>query len=128
MTDTALAIIKWLPVDAGGRRAPAGPNYRCVARFDADPNYSRGHWSFAVMNAWDLDDPGVSLATVGFLADGAPADLLGEDSHFDLMEGPRVVATGIVVAVRNRTSVKSMVELLRHVSDRLRPLGTPPQA
>ena len=122
MTDTAPAIIQWISPEEGGRRTPAGPNYRCTVRFEADPTWLLGTWTFGLRNAQELDEPCLTFANVGFVADGAPIELLSEGAKFDLMEGPRVVASGMVVAPKYYTSVKSKSELLRHEVEQLRTL------
>ena len=98
MSQTAEAIIEWLPPEQGGRRTPAGHRYRCVVRFDADPNWELGTWTFGIVDGRATDDPLTTLATVAFVVEGAPTQLLAEGARFDLLEGAKVVATGVIVA------------------------------
>ena len=104
MNNTSQAIIEWLAPEAGGRRTPAGPHYRCVVRFDADPDWSLGMWTLVLVRSGEMDKAQTSLATIAFAADAAPTHLLEEGARFDLMEGPAVVASGTVVAPAVRES------------------------
>lgn len=93
----ALADITWLTFDQGGRRAlPTTQPYRCIIRFQDDPNRKFGTWDVEVEF---VERPRVgrrSKATLSFISDAAPIRLLRGGSRFELTEGPKVVAQGEV--------------------------------
>lgn len=92
-------MISWTDAGDGGRRsAPLGPTYSTVARFEDDENWPREAWSVALRLIRRFGDRHV-LAEVSFLADDAqaPVRLLRRGSRFELLEGQRRVAKGIVV-------------------------------
>ena len=96
--EAARATITWFRFEEGGRRElPRVPHFRSVVRFDEDPNRRLGAWDVEVR----FEDPPSygrpSLATVSFLAEGAPSQLLHVGSRFELTEGRKVVARGQVV-------------------------------
>jgi hypothetical protein len=92
-SDAARARITWFRFSEGGRRElPTTLKYRSVARFDEDPNNTLGSWDVLVRFA---DPPAYehpSLATVSFLSENAPMQLLHAGSRFELTEGRKVVA------------------------------------
>ena len=99
MTPAQPAIISWIPADQGGRQhAPAGPTYTTVARFEEDENWPQDAWTLVVKLLRPLGDGRYSLAEIAFLADQGPAALLHRGSRFVLLEGPRRVAKGVVLA------------------------------
>lgn len=98
----ARAIIRWVPAARGGRSHPPQPvtGYATIARFESDSRGERGWWSLQVASASCLREAEVIDAQVRFLAAEVPADLLTEGQRFELMEGARVVAKGVVLPPR----------------------------
>lgn len=94
------AIIRWVPEEQGGRRSvPTGPQYSAVVRFEDQ----RDKWP---QEAWDLvldfvrsfgREPRAMLAKVRFLSEEAPVEMLQAGARFELCEGRRVVAKGVVL-------------------------------
>jgi len=96
---TVSAKLQWVPPEKGGRQAPPlGSRYSTVARFkqQQDTWYEEA-WSLVV--EWS-ELPDVSLVhhvNVRFLVENAPESLLVMGNSFELMEGARVVAVGVIV-------------------------------
>ena len=92
--------ITWLGPAEGGRPAPPpGPTYSTVAKFEAwADRWPREAWS--IVAEWDVQ-PGAGLVTrarMRLLAADGPQDLLDAGSAFELYEGRRLVARGVVLA------------------------------
>jgi hypothetical protein len=101
MNSEVLAIIRWVPAERGGRKSPpTSAGYSTVARFESDPDYEQGAWSLRVTDIRPLHGPDVIRAKVQFLLEDAPTPLLSEGERFELLEGERVVAKGIVLPAR----------------------------
>lgn len=99
MNREARAIIRWVPASRGGRRQPPSPatGYCCVPRFEDDPSFASGAWSLRIVGASEMNGPDVIDAKVSFVMPDAPHELLHEGCRFELMEGPKVVAKGVVL-------------------------------
>lgn len=100
MTEPVNAMIRWVPPERGGRKAPpAGPVYTTVARFEDDRDrWPDEAWSVVVEFVRPYGTGGgAAWAKVRFLADEAPADWLKPGARFELCEGRRVVAKGVVM-------------------------------
>ena len=99
MSSEVRAIIRWVPASRGGRNHPPTPavGYSAPARFESDPDESRGTWSLRLLEAAELHGPEVISARLAFLAPNAPSELLVEGERFELMEGRKVVAKGVVL-------------------------------
>ncbi|HWE02758.1 MAG TPA: hypothetical protein VG326_10140 [Tepidisphaeraceae bacterium] len=92
------AMISWISAEAGGRaQLPTGPTYSTVARFEEDERWPESAWSLVVDFQKRFKDPRLVLATVRFLNQSAPGILLHAGSRFELFEGRRRVAKGIVL-------------------------------
>jgi hypothetical protein len=95
---TVSAKLQWMYPEKGGRRAiPPVPRYSTIARFEQQRDtWHEEAWSLIV--EWS-ELPDASLAhhvNVRFLVENAPENLLVTGNRFDLMEGERVVATGVI--------------------------------
>lgn len=94
----AKVFISWALSDEGGRRQPpTGPAYSTVARFEEDENWPKQAWSLLVRFVRPLHGGRYLIADVDFLVPEAPAALLGKGSRFELLEGRRRVAKGVVL-------------------------------
>ncbi len=104
MNDEIRAIIRWVPAQRGGRQHPPDPaiGYCTVARFEADPNCELGAWSLRIADASALHGAEVIDARIQFLSPEGPKDLLKEGERFELMEGRKVVAKGVVLPLAVR--------------------------
>ena len=72
-----------------------------MARFPgAERPWLEEAWSLVVEYEGAVSPEGTVTATVRFLADGGPEALLTTGGEFELLEGPKVVATGIVLSER----------------------------
>ena len=96
----AKAKIRWISESEGGRaEAPVGPRYVTVSRFeDEREKYPAEAWSLVVELLSQPDSTGNTVSEVTFLADDAPSHLLYPGSKFDLFEGARHVASGVVLS------------------------------
>jgi hypothetical protein len=100
-----LARITWLTPEEGGRRQPPpGPRYSAPVRFEGQPVGAEGaNWSLVV----DLVSrpPGSAdwIAEVRYLVDEAPHELLRVGACFELYEGKKCVARGIIISPKPET-------------------------
>jgi hypothetical protein len=93
-------MIRWMSAAEGGRNhPPEGPTYSTVARFeDERDKWPREAWSLIVEPVKSFGQGGEAvLANVRFLVDEAPRELLRPGARFELCEGRRVVAKGVVL-------------------------------
>jgi hypothetical protein len=96
---TQRAMISWVSAADGGRKQPpAGPTYSTVCHFEEDENWHEVSWSLVLDFEKRFKDPRLLLARVRFLSDDAPHRLLHNGSRFELFEGPKRVAKGIIIA------------------------------
>ena len=97
---TVSVYLLWHPIELDGRRRGIGAplnRYAPLIRFEDD-------WKTPPLNAWSVvincddeaDSRNLQKGTIQFLVEEAPQHLLYEGSKFDLFEGPRRVASGIV--------------------------------
>ena len=92
------AILSWVAAADGGRQAPPVALYSTAARFEDDiENWPREAWSVVVRPLRMFPGDRYQLAEVSFLADVAPANLLRRGSRFELLEGTRRVAKGVIL-------------------------------
>src|SRR5579863_5421159 len=92
------AMISWISSEDGGRKQPpSGPRYVTVARFEEDEKGAEEAWSLVVDFEKQFKDPRLLLANIRFLVDEAPHHLLHRGSRFELLEGRKRVAKGIVL-------------------------------
>lgn len=97
MTKSAHAMISWVPASKGGRQVPpAGPSYTTLVRFDDDKTWPNSSWSLVVDFITSFQNGQYTVAKVHFLVEDAPHELLKEGGRFQLYEGRRMVATGLV--------------------------------
>jgi hypothetical protein len=99
MTNQPVARIQWLRSGEGGRKQPpSGPTYTTVARFEQQGDqWINDAWSLVLDFMGVPDEHFCHLAKVRFLAEGGPSAWLQEGSRFELMEGPKVVARGLII-------------------------------
>jgi len=98
MSNQAIARIQWISPAAGGRKQlPTGPRYTTVARFERQGDaWTKDAWSLVIKFIGPPDQALCHLAKVRFLVENGPGGWLEEGSKFELMEGPKVVARGVV--------------------------------
>lgn len=92
------ARLTWISASKGGRAAiPSGPRYTTVARFAGQgDSWKHEAWSL-VVDFIEMPDNNLSHhVQVSFLNDG-PASMLASGKKFELMEGEKTVALGIVL-------------------------------
>lgn len=98
MSDKPRAIIAWVPPEAGGRQhVPAGPRYITVCRFEEDPGWENGTWSLVVEWVRTFRGGRLILANVDFLVPEAPTNFLRAGTRFELLEGRKRVAKGVIL-------------------------------
>ena len=95
------AEIRWLSSAEGGRKIPLQPGLMYYPLITIDPQIDPQPWSVCFV-VTPIGDDGTSKICFSMLADndGANAFInkLCVGMHFNLLEGNRVVATGIVTA------------------------------
>ena len=95
---SSYAVISWIPYDRGGRtKPPDGPVYTTIARFEDDETWPHESWSLVVKFERTMQAGRCALAKIRFLVDEAPTHLLQEGGRFELMEGQKRVAKGVIV-------------------------------
>lgn len=99
MSNQPVARIQWLNSAEGGRQQPpSGPTYTTVARFERQGDqWTNDAWSLVLDFMGSPDDRLCHQAKVRFLAESGPSGWLEKGSRFELMEGPRVVARGLII-------------------------------
>jgi len=99
MSKPVKARITWLTPDHGGRSTlPLGLKYSTMARFAAQgAEREKNPWSLVVEFTEAPHFTLSQLAQVRFLLPEGPAEFLTSSTSFDLLEGSRVVATGVVI-------------------------------
>jgi hypothetical protein len=103
MKNPVKAYVSWVPAEKGGRRElPTGPLYSTLVRFDDDPHWPHEAWSLIVRCLTPFDDGRFWFSEVAFLVDEAPTHLLHQDARFQLYEGRRMTATGIILAATDQ--------------------------
>ncbi len=99
------ARITWLKPEEGGRRVPpSGPRYVAPARFDAQAAGLEGaNWSLVV----DLQSHPAGatdwIAEVRYLVGEAPHEVLLQGARFELYEGKKCVARGVIISPVSET-------------------------
>ena len=94
------AMISWIPAEEGGRHStPSGPTYSGYRR---DSKKTKNGLTMSGVQALNFErrfaNPRIALATVQFLVpERAPNHLLHGGSRFELMEGPKRVAKGVIL-------------------------------
>ena len=95
------ALISWLPRERGGReRLPPGPVYSTMARFEDDSRWPHEAWSVVVEFVRSFNEGRYTLAAIRFLSPSGPNELLEEGNRFELLEGGRRVAKGVILPER----------------------------
>src|SRR5947209_7237899 len=99
MNPEARAILRWVPESRGGRSRPPLPAvpYTAPARFESDPQEQLGTWSLRILQARELRGDEVIEVSIAFLFPDAPHDLLRDGERFELMEGRKIVAKGVIL-------------------------------
>ena len=98
MTTAHKARIRWLSAATGGRQTfPAGPKYSTVARFPSQSDWEREAWSIVADFDGPVNEGGEVTADIRFLSASAPHDLLCRGGTFELYEGAKKVAEGVVL-------------------------------
>lgn len=92
-------MILWLPPERGGRASPPEGRYRTTARFeDSRDRWPDAVWSIVVEPIKPFGKASIAmLSDVRFLSPEAPGELLTTGARFELCEGSRVVAKGVVL-------------------------------
>ncbi|MHB1422454.1 MAG: hypothetical protein ACYC3I_04495 [Gemmataceae bacterium] len=95
-----LARITWLTPEEGGRRTPpSGPRYSTPARFEGQaPGPEGANWSLVVDRMSQPLGSADWIAEVRFLVDEAPHELLLLGARFELYEGKKCVARGVIIS------------------------------
>ena len=99
---TKKAMIEWIPKEQGGRdKPPLGvgiPPYSTVVHFVDEPwPHPSGSWSLVVIKDEPRSTESRWVADVHFLVEGAPHDALREGRAFELYEGGKRVARGLLL-------------------------------
>ena len=92
MANSVRAKITWFPISQGGRRVIKEGQLLVASRFTTEQQ-----WTLVVNIKSSPDINRVVYADVQFLISDAPFDLLHTGATFDLMEGLRVIASGVVL-------------------------------
>lgn len=95
-----LARITWLTPSEGGRSTPpSGPRYCAPARFEGQPPGAEGaNWSLVVEFLSRPSNSTDWIAEVRWLVDEAPYELIRMGARFELYEGKKCVARGVILS------------------------------
>jgi hypothetical protein len=95
-----LARITWLTPEEGGRQLPpAGPRYIAPARFEGQAAGAEGaKWSLVVDLISRPFGSADWIAEGRFLVDEAPHEFLLLGDRFELYEGKKCVAHGVIIS------------------------------
>jgi hypothetical protein len=94
---TAQANVKWLTRSEGGRtNPPVPPTYCGIVQFEGE-DISEEAWDLCLTFYEPVDQSMITLAEVKYRVDSAPSERLVPGARFQLLEGPRVVARGIIL-------------------------------
>lgn len=98
MKKIAKAKITWISKENGGRKNPPEPGIRyCpIVVFDVLNKNKDGFWS-ADFICTEVDEKMNSIVDFAFLAEDAPIELLVDGNRFELFEGNKKVAFGIIL-------------------------------
>lgn len=97
------ARIRWKTKESGGRSKPptgvGSPPYATVVRFrdTEEPWPPANAWSLVVEKIQTQSDEYEWIANIRFLVDEAPHDELCPNREFELYEGAKCVATGVIL-------------------------------
>lgn len=99
MNHSVKARLTWLTAGKGGRSTPpAGPRYSTVTHFSAQgTDWKKDAWSLVVEFTQPPDASLSHPVQVTFLIPDGPAHLLTSGNSFELLEGDRVVAEGVIL-------------------------------
>lgn len=95
---TAEAIVDWIRVDENGNLSIPAPQvrYSTVSRFESlADQYPTEAWSVVVENLRFLSQS-KTLSKIRFLVEGGPDEVFTEGARFDLYEGEKLVAKGVI--------------------------------
>ncbi len=99
----ARAFISWIPAAKGGpSRPPTGVTFRADVRFDDDLNWPAEGWTLVVRPIKRFSRGQLVFAEVEFLVPDAPHDLLRNGARFQLFDGRRPIAHGLVLPPQAR--------------------------
>src|SRR5262245_2847156 len=95
---TQPARVTWLASEHGGRRLPpSGPRYVAPARFESQAAGPAGaNWRLVIERMSQLPGSVEWIGEVRYLADEAPQELLSPGARFELYEGKKCVARGVI--------------------------------
>ena len=90
--------IKWTTKEDGGRKLPMAVNIKyCPIITFPDAAYSIENWSAEIFVQSQINQY-ESNAKLSYLSEDAPFELLRVGAEFELREGSRLVATGIIIS------------------------------
>lgn len=104
MNQNAKALVSWIPESKGGRRTPPtgtgpSPGYSTICRFADDASWPQTAWTLVLRLERAYGEGRYWLADVQFLVPEAPHHLLKDGARFELYEGRKMVATGLVQSI-----------------------------
>jgi hypothetical protein len=98
MSKAVESFIHWIPIEEGGRANPPGGSvYSTVARFEDDEKWPHEAWSLVIRVGRSFKGGRYTHAKMEFLAEDAPQHLLKEGARFELLEGRKRVAKGVIL-------------------------------
>jgi hypothetical protein len=98
MTRSALARLRWLSEKDGGRTRLPAARFVSPVRFESQRSrWPRDAFSLVMEFTSQPDAERSHVVTVHFLVEAAPHELLSAGQEFDVLEGDRLVATGLVL-------------------------------
>lgn len=91
------AWISWLAPKKGGWPSVPVGRVRLDVRFESQKDWPAVGWTFVIEPTRSFENGRLQIAKVDFLVDAAPHDLLIAGARFELLDGRRVIANGMIV-------------------------------
>lgn len=91
------AWISWLSPKKGGRDAVPLSRSRADVRFENQKTWPEEGWTLVIDSVKTFKNSRLQVVRIDFLVDEAPHHLIVAGTRFEILDGARVVANGMVV-------------------------------
>ena len=100
------AQVEWIPVEKGGRQNKLPDNTRYCPIIIFPDSKTDEAWSAEILTN-SINDDNEATISISFLVSDAPFSLLEPNARFELYEGKRCVATGVLTREFRQAEVES---------------------
>lgn len=91
----AYAEIEWIKYENGGKKKIPALNDKFYSHIKLNCHEELFNWSFVIINIEFITEL-KTFSKVDFLMNHAPQDLLEKNTKFQIYEGPKLVAHGVI--------------------------------